>query len=136
MIGRALDYRSDIDDFVGRTKDLRTLELDEEEWAAITQVARWLNAFREATTQMSATKHSSVLATTHGIFRGLQHHLVKILSNLPASIPLAIKQALIDSHLKLSEYYTKFDQSPLYTWAACKSLGICRCDVANSFYTF
>jgi len=33
-----------------------------------------------------------------------------------------LKKGLLDAHLKLSEYHYRFDQSPFYTWAACKLL--------------
>jgi hypothetical protein len=120
-IGRALQFREDIDDFVGRHRDLRSLELGEDEWVAITQVADWLMAFRSATTQMSTSK-TPMLSTTHAIFRGLQEHIQQIYRDLPMSTPSKIKAGLLDAHKKLSDYYYKFDQSPFYTWAACEFL--------------
>jgi hypothetical protein len=118
-IGRALQFQEDIDDFVGRHCDLRSLELSEDKWVAITQVADWLMAFRSATTQMSTSK-TPMLSTTHAIFRGLQEHIQQIYHDLPMSTPLKIKASLLDAHKKLSDYYYKFDQSPFYTWAACE----------------
>jgi hypothetical protein len=118
-IGRALQFQEDIDDFVGRHRDLRSLELGEDEWVAITQVADWLMAFRSATTQMSTSK-TPMLSTTHAIFRGLQEHIQQIYRDLPMSTPPKIKAGLLDAHKKLSDYYYKFDQSPFYTWAACE----------------
>jgi len=106
-----------IDDFVGRNRDLRSLELDEDEWDAIAQVADWLVAFRAATTQMSTSK-VSMLSTTHAIFRGLQEHIQRIYRDLPMSTAPKIKAGLLDAHKKLSDYYYKYDQSPFYTWAA------------------
>ena len=53
-IGRALEFRKDIDDFVARNRDLRAFELSEDEWAVIVQVCDWLGAFRAATTQMTS----------------------------------------------------------------------------------
>jgi hAT family C-terminal dimerisation region len=119
-IGRALQFRNEIDDFVGRNRDLRSLELDEDEWDAIVQVADWLMAFRAATTQMSTSK-VSMLSTTHAIFRGLQEHIQQIYRDLPMSMAPKIKAGLLNAHKKLSDYYYKYDQSPFYTWAACES---------------
>ena len=34
--------------------------------------------------------------------------------------PFKIRDGLIDTHKKLSDYYYKFDQLPFYTWAAYK----------------
>lgn len=115
--GRALEFQKDIDDYVGRNRDLRSLELAEDEWAAIAQVAGWLKAFRSATTQMSASKQP-MLSTTLAIFRGLQEHIRLIFRELPASTPPKIKVGLLNAHKKLSDYYYKYDQSPFYTWAA------------------
>ncbi|KAF8065127.1 hypothetical protein FPV67DRAFT_1373373, partial [Lyophyllum atratum] len=69
--------------------------------------------FRAATTQMSATK-TPMVSTTHAIFRGLQDDLKTILRDLPAGVAPEIKQGLTDAHGKLSDYYTKFDESPFY----------------------
>jgi hypothetical protein len=119
-LGRALDYQKDIDDFVSRNRDLRALELTEEEWVAISQVADWLKAFRSATTQMSMSRRP-MLSTTHAVFRGLQEHIRVIYRDLPTSIPGRIKTGLLDAHQKLSDYYYKYDNSPFYTWAARES---------------
>jgi hypothetical protein len=40
------------------------------------------------------------------------------LRRLPEDIAPAIKKGLLEAHTKLSDYYTKFDESPYYTWAA------------------
>jgi hypothetical protein len=117
--GRALQYQTEIDDFVGRNRDLRSLELDEEEWVTIAQVADWLMAFWSATTQMSTSK-TPMLSTTHAIFRGLQEHIREIYCDIPTATPPKIKAGLLDAHKKLSDYYYKYDQSPFYTWAACE----------------
>ena len=61
-----------------------------------------------------------MLSTTHAIFRGLQDEIKEILRNIPESVSPNIKQGLIDAHTKLSDYYYKYDESPFYTWAACK----------------
>jgi hypothetical protein len=77
---------------------------------------------------MSTTKGASVLSTTHGIFRGLQAHIVDIIRNLPESLPIKIRNGLVAAHVKLSDYYYKFDESPFYTWAASKSYYYCARD--------
>ena len=69
--GRALDFMTEIDEFIFQNEDLTNLALTEAEWASITLVAGWLKAFRSATTQMSTTKQP-MLSTAHAIFRGLQ----------------------------------------------------------------
>jgi hypothetical protein len=120
-IGRALDYRPAIDAFVGRKRELRDLEISEDEWNSIKMVATWLKSFRSATTQMSATK-TPMLSTTHAVFRGLQDDLRTILRDLPSSVSLSIKKGLTDAHRKLSDYYYKYNESPFYTWAACAFL--------------
>jgi len=119
LLGRALDFSQEIDDFVGRNHDLCALELDPSDWAAISQVAGWLKAFRSATTEMSKTKEP-MLSTIHAIFRGLQDHISSILHELPNSTPTQLRIGLIDAHTKLSEYYFRLDESPYYTWAACE----------------
>ena len=63
-----------------------------------------------------------MLSTTLAIFHGLQQHIQQILHELPDTAPPQLKKGLLDAHLKLSEYYYRFDQSPFYTWAACKLL--------------
>ena len=104
-----------------RNRDLHAYELSNEDWSSIAMVLSWLKSFRSATTQMSATK-IPMLSTTLAIFRGLQDDIKTILRGLPATVPYDIKMGLIDAHEKLSEYYYKYDESPFYTWAACKSL--------------
>lgn len=116
-IGRALDYRTVIDDFVAKNKDLRPFELGSADWDGIRLVTGWLKAFRSATTQMSAIKQP-MLSTTHAIFCGLQDNIRQILRDLPDSVPDQLKLGLTDAHCKLSDYYYKFDESPYYTWAA------------------
>jgi hypothetical protein len=119
LLGRALDYSKDIDDFVGRHRDLRALELDADDWEAISQVAEWLKAFRSATTQMSKTKEP-MLSTVHAIFRGLQEHVASLLRKLPDTAPSELRDGLVEAHTKLSDYYFRSDESPYYTWAACE----------------
>ncbi|KAJ7850477.1 hypothetical protein B0H14DRAFT_2581917 [Mycena olivaceomarginata] len=53
---RALGFKLAVDNYVAKNKDLCALELSKEDWEAIELVAQWLEAFRAATTQMSATK--------------------------------------------------------------------------------
>jgi len=122
-IGRALQYEAEINNFVTlcTNRDLHDLELSEDKWTSIRLVAGWLERFRDATTQMSAT-HQPMLSYTHAIFRGLQEHLCESLHNLPAGIDLCIWNGLLAAHRKLSEYYYWFDQSPFYIWAACMSV--------------
>ncbi len=76
--------------------------------------------FHSATTQMSTMK-ISMLSSTHAIFWGLQDHLKDILQSLPDDISTCLRSGVIAAHDKLSEYYYKYDESPLYTWAAHKS---------------
>lgn len=122
-LGRALDYRKVIDDFVGKHRDLRHLDLTDIDWDAISLVAGWLKDFRTATTLMSTTK-CPVLSYTRTIFRGLQEDLRLAIHDLPLSTPSALRSGLIEAHRKLSDYYHKSDESPYYTWAArtCLSL--------------
>jgi hypothetical protein len=82
-------------------------------------IMSWLKSFCAATTQMSTTK-VPMLSTTYAIFCGLQDDIKDIIHSLPTSASPSIKFSLIDAHTKLSEYYHKYDESPFYTWAACK----------------
>ena len=82
-------------------------------------VTSWLKSFRAATTQMSTTK-VPMLSTTHANFCGLQDYTKDIICSLLASVSPSIKFGLIDTHMKLSDYYHKYDKSPFYTWAAYK----------------
>ncbi|KAF8802970.1 hypothetical protein BYT27DRAFT_7110853, partial [Phlegmacium glaucopus] len=118
--GCALDFSKEIDDFVGRNHDLWSLELDTDDWLAISLVASWLKAFHSATTEMLRTKEP-MLSTVHAIFRGLQEHIRSTLAELPDSAPIELKDGLVEAHQKLSEYYYWSDESPFYTWAASKS---------------
>jgi len=120
LAGRALDYRKVIDDFVAKTRELRQYELTSDDWNAIELVYHWLKAFRSATTQMSTTK-KSMLSSTQAIFRGLQESLQNSLRELPNNAPPRLKQALVKAHRQLSEYYTKFDESPYYIWSSRES---------------
>ena len=66
-LGRALDFATEIDHFVGHNCDLQALELDPDDWAAISLVAGWLKAFQSAITEMSKIKEPMIL-TVHAIF--------------------------------------------------------------------
>lgn len=71
-----------------------------------------------------------MLSTTHAIFRGLQDDLKQSLTELPNSAPSALKTSLVKAHRKLSDYYTKLDESPLYIWASrllFYSINFCLC---------
>ena len=114
--GCALNYCKGIDDFVPKTKDLQKFELTPEDWSAIELVSCWLKAFCSATTQMSTIKRS-MLSSTQAIFCGLQELLQDTLCTLPSHL----KDSLIKSHRKLSNYYTKFDDSPCYIWSSHES---------------
>jgi hypothetical protein len=103
---------------VAKDSDLCEHELTPDEWKALEMVTGWLKAFRSATTQMSAKKQS-MLSTTHVIFCGLQQHLKTIIKELPTDVDPALKEGLVNAHRKLSDYFTKFDQSRYCTWAAC-----------------
>ena len=120
-ISRALDYRKQVVAFVGCIHELRVLELDEDEWEVIKRVTDWLKTFRSAMSQMLGTKGMSTLSTTHTVFRGLQEHVADIIHFLPASSNPQIKDGLLNTHRKLSDYYYKYDQSSFYTWSAHKS---------------
>ncbi|KAI9437123.1 hypothetical protein F5148DRAFT_953123, partial [Russula earlei] len=58
-----------------------------------------------------------MISSTHAIFRGLQAKIRDILHEEQGLSPRLI-QGLSDAHLKLSEYYYKFDESPFYLWAS------------------
>jgi hypothetical protein len=112
-----MDYRTVLDDFVAKNRELRKHELQDEDWEAIALVAQWLKSFRSATTQMSTTKRP-MLSSTHAIFRGLQDSLTESLRSLPNDTPTLLRRALLNAHRKLSDYYGKSDESPYYTWAS------------------
>ncbi|KAI9569896.1 hypothetical protein HD554DRAFT_2019551 [Boletus coccyginus] len=92
-----MDYRSVLDDFVAKNKELRKHELQDEDWEAIALVAHWLKSFRSTTTQMSTTK-DPMLPWTHAIFHGLQDSLVDLLSSLPNNTPAPLCQGLLNAH--------------------------------------
>ncbi|KAJ6522993.1 hypothetical protein B0H10DRAFT_1625895, partial [Mycena sp. CBHHK59/15] len=109
-----LDFRKAIFSYVGENDiELTEYALSATEWAALKQVADWLEAYRFATTKMSATKQP-MLSTTHACFRWLQDHLKKAIAALPPSADPALKDGLVAAHRKLSDYFTKFDESRYY----------------------
>src|SRR6202790_5035923 len=117
FLGRAIDYRSVLDDIVAKNRELRKHELQDEDWEAIALVAQWLKSFWSATTQMSTTKRP-MLSWTHAIFCGLQDSISDSLRSLPNNTPASLRQGLFNAHQKLSDYYGKSDESPYYTWAS------------------
>ncbi|KAF7372456.1 Transposase-like protein [Mycena venus] len=99
MLRRALQFRGAIFNYVAKDEELRAHELSTRDWTALKLVTNWLVAFREATTQI------------------LQSHLKTEISKLPADADPVLRQGLVDAHLKLSNYFAKFEQSRYYTWA-------------------
>ncbi|KAF8223679.1 hypothetical protein L208DRAFT_1315686, partial [Tricholoma matsutake] len=115
----ALQHREAINTYIYRHEDLIQNCLTKQDWRAIKMVTCWLKSFQSATTQMSATKNP-MLSSTHAIFRGLQAKIKDILREEQGLSPQLV-QGLSNAHLKLSEYYYKFNKSPFYLWASCKS---------------
>jgi hypothetical protein len=89
------------------------------DWAAIKMVSDWLKTFQIATTEMSTTKRP-MLSSTRDTFLGLQANLKEIISSLPENINATLRSGLVNAHLKLSEYFGKFDQSQYCLWACSK----------------
>ena len=106
------------DSFAAQNKYLHAYELSEDDWKSIDLLSSWLMSCHSVTTQMFTTK-ILMLSTTHAIFQGLQEDIKGIICSLPATVSPCIKHSLIDMHMKLSDYYHKYDESPFYTWAAC-----------------
>jgi len=119
MLGHALDHHEVIDSFVAKNRELCAFELSTANWDAVTLVTKWLKSFWSATTQMSTTK-CSMLSSTHTIFRGLQDDLHNSLADLPDNALAKLKISLMKAHWKLSDYYTKLDESPYYIWPSCE----------------
>lgn len=117
-LGHALDYQTEIGWFLAAIYQ-PDLALAAKDWTAIEIVTKWLCLFQEVTEQMSATKHVT-LSAMHSIFHVLQDHLQVSIKALPHHIPIQLWSALIDAHLKLSDYYGHFDELLLYLWACCK----------------
>jgi hypothetical protein len=118
LTGRAIQYESSIRHYVAANhRQLGAYDLSDNDWSNIKRVASWLELFRSATTQMSTTS-MPMISTTHAIFRGLQDSLKNILRGLPNDVTPNIKSGILGAHRKLSDYFTKFDECPYYTWAA------------------
>ncbi|KAI0257243.1 hypothetical protein BJV78DRAFT_21441 [Lactifluus subvellereus] len=115
MLHRALKYKNEISRFLA-TAFQSELALTATEWISIEIITQWLWLCHQATEQTSATKQVT-LSMTHGIFHSLQDHLRRAVANLPVGVPFQLRSALIAAHLKLSEYYAHFDESPFYLWA-------------------
>ena len=118
-----MDFRKAIISYIGETDELADYALSPAEWTALSQVSDWLEAYRYATTKMSTTKQP-MLSTTHAVFRGLQDHLRRTLSKLPNTADPVLRDGLRAGHTKLSDYFTKFDVSRYYSWAARSSCSI------------
>ncbi|KAJ6568100.1 hypothetical protein DFH09DRAFT_848764, partial [Mycena vulgaris] len=108
-----LRFRRPIFTYVAKDEELRAHELSAADWDALKTVADWLMVYRHATTGMSATKQP-MLSSTHAIFIGLQAHLKESLAKLPESAAPELRSGLVEAHLKLSDYFTKFDESRYY----------------------
>lgn len=117
--GRALDYKKSISDFVSKNREFCPWELSDEDWKAIELVEDWLCCYREATVSMSATKHATLLST-HAIFKGVQDSLRTSMRAILCGSPPQLLNGLKAAHLKLADYFTKFDASPLYVWSCCE----------------
>lgn len=98
-------------------RDLLQYDLTPAHWDAIALVEIWLRNFHAATVQMSATS-KLMLSQTFAVLRGLQETLRDTIRTLPTDTPTQLRDALVDSHLKLSEYYSKIDESPYYMWSS------------------
>jgi hypothetical protein len=118
--GRALTYKAAINRYVANDVDLRKFELSNTDWETITLVTGWLKSFREGTTQMSATK-TPMLSQTQAVFKGLQDDLRETIRTLPFGVEPALRDGLVAAHTKLSDYYTKFDESSYHAWAGRRS---------------
>ncbi|KAI9507232.1 hypothetical protein F5148DRAFT_1276297 [Russula earlei] len=106
LLGQALQHREAINTYIYRHEDLIQHHLTEQDWRAIEMVTRWLKSFQKP-----------IISSTHAIFCGLQAKIRDILHEEQGLSPWLI-QGLSDAHLKLSEYYYKFDESPFYLWAS------------------
>ena len=66
----ALNFRKEINNFVGRHRDHHAWNLMWADWEAILQVAGWLKAFCSATMEMSKAEEP-MLSMAHAFPRGL-----------------------------------------------------------------
>ncbi|KAJ6495916.1 hypothetical protein DFH09DRAFT_844106, partial [Mycena vulgaris] len=94
--------------------------MSDEDWDAIKLVSEWLGLFKGATAKMSTTK-KPMLSQTHAIFRTLQSAVKSSICNLPVpnnstqgAAQRKLRDGLVQAHLKLSEYFSRFDTSPYY----------------------
>ncbi|KJA22731.1 hypothetical protein HYPSUDRAFT_138928, partial [Hypholoma sublateritium FD-334 SS-4] len=118
MLQCAIMYESSIRHFVeANYRIIGTFDLSSDDWKDIKLIAGWLQMFRLATAQMSATS-IPMISTAHAVFRGLQDQLKHILVLLPTNVSPSVHSGILSAHRKLSDYFTKFDESPYYTWAA------------------
>ncbi|KAJ7681402.1 hypothetical protein B0H17DRAFT_63486 [Mycena rosella] len=99
--------------------------MSDEDRDAIKLVWEWLGLFKGATAKMSTTKKPMLLSQTHAIFLTLQSAVKSSICNLPVPINSThgaaqrkLRDGLVHAHLKLSEYFSRFDASPYYLWAA------------------
>ncbi|KAG5223531.1 Transposase protein [Salix suchowensis] len=113
MICCALAHREILSDFIGKNWDLLKYDLMPAHWDAIALVEIWLRNFHATTVQMSAT-FQLMLSQTFAMLQGLQEILRDTIRTLSTDIPTQLHNVLVDSHLKLSEYYLKIDESSYY----------------------
>jgi hypothetical protein len=107
----------EIDRYVANNHDLRRHELRQEDWAAIASVTTWLRSFRDATVQMSMTRHPT-LSHVQAIFHGLIDDIRASIQDLSPQAPPGLRVALLRAHRKLTDYFFTCDQSPYYVWAS------------------
>jgi subtilase family serine protease len=105
--------------YTAKDLDLRKYELSSAEWDNLALVADWLGIFREATTLMSTTKYP-MISSVHAVFNGLQKTTKKMIADLPPRTSTELRNGLVNAHNKLAVYYSKFDDSKYYFWAARK----------------
>lgn len=114
---RALLYREAVNRFL-LVQRLGAISLSDDEWSAIRLVADWLQLFRDATSDMSSTKKTT-LSSVYAIFTALQDDIRRHLTNMPLGVPLHLQAGLEAAHAKLAEYFRLTDRSPYYLWSAC-----------------
>ncbi|KAJ7728694.1 hypothetical protein DFH07DRAFT_757185, partial [Mycena maculata] len=116
-VSRALHNKDVINRYIRDTSDLADAQLSEAGWTALHQVPSWLSDFRHTTTEMSTTS-KPMLLKTHLVFCGLQASVKEKLTELPTNVAPELKEGLVATHKKLSDYYFVFDASPYYLWAS------------------
>ena len=117
ILGRALGFKDAVQNFVAKDRNFHEWELSDADWDAIKKVMHWLKLFWSATTDMSATK-CPMLSSTILIFWGLQESIKAIIWDLSDFEDIKLWDGLVEAHLKLSDYFTKFDDSDYCTWAS------------------